>query len=60
MGNRLLFIKWTSILKRSIQLDGGEIELCSLKQIIEYNEHYDHYEKCFDIAYVYQDNILFN
>jgi len=39
---------------------GGEIELYSLEQIIDYNEHYDQYEGCYDIAYIYQDNIVIN
>lgn len=42
---------------------GGEIELYSLEQIIESNfEHqgYDEYEGCYDIAYIYQDNIVIN
>lgn len=39
---------------------GGEIELYSLNQIIEYNEHYDQFEECFDIGYIYQDNIVIN
>lgn len=37
---------------------GGEIELYSLKQIIELNRHYEQYEGCYDIAYIYQDNIV--
>lgn len=39
---------------------GGEIELYSLKQIIELNEHYERYEGCYDIAYISQDNIVIN
>ncbi|QBP40982.1 SMI1/KNR4 family protein [Paenisporosarcina antarctica] len=39
---------------------GGEIELYSLDQIIDLNEHYDEFEGCFDIAYIYQDNIVIN
>jgi len=39
---------------------GGEIELYSLEQIIEFNENYDEYEGCYDIAYIYQDNIVIN
>lgn len=37
---------------------GGEIELYSLDQIIDLNEHYDEFDGCFDIAYIYQDNIV--
>ena len=39
---------------------GGEIDLYSLEQITEYNQHYDEYEGCYDIAYIYQDNIIIN
>ncbi|MBM7692479.1 hypothetical protein JOC77_001909 [Peribacillus deserti] len=39
---------------------GGEIELFSLEQIIELNEHYDQFEGCYVIAYIYQDNIVIN
>ncbi|GGI11580.1 SMI1/KNR4 family protein [Gottfriedia solisilvae] len=39
---------------------GGEIELYSLEQIIEYNEYNDEFEGCYDIAYIYQDNIVIN
>ena len=39
---------------------GGEIELYSLDQIIDLNEHYDEFEGCFAIAYIYQDNIVIN
>lgn len=42
---------------------GGEIELYSLEKIkiIEYaHKGYDEYEGCYDIAYIYQDNIVIN
>lgn len=40
---------------------GGEIALYSLEEIIEYNhDSYDEYEGCYDIAYIYQDNIVIN
>src|SRR5690606_1247599 len=40
---------------------GGEIELYSLDQIIECNHNrYDEFEGCYDIAYIYQDNIVIN
>ncbi|PLR89335.1 SMI1/KNR4 family protein [Bacillus sp. T33-2] len=40
---------------------GGEIELYSLEKIIEYNHKgYHEYEGCYDIAYIYQDNIVVN
>ncbi|MCI2256170.1 SMI1/KNR4 family protein [Domibacillus sp. PGB-M46] len=39
---------------------GGEIELYSLEQILELNEHYDELDGCYDIAYIYQDNIVIN
>ncbi|WP_046174110.1 SMI1/KNR4 family protein [Domibacillus indicus] len=37
---------------------GGEIELYSLAQILEWNGDYGEGEGCFDIAYIYQDNIV--
>ncbi|KIL74843.1 hypothetical protein [Bacillus badius] len=39
---------------------GGEIELYSLEQILELNEHYDESDGCYDVAYIYQDNIVIN
>ncbi|MDQ0229220.1 SMI1/KNR4 family protein [Metabacillus malikii] len=40
---------------------GGEIELYSLEKIIEFNHKgYDECEGCYDIAYIYQDNIVIN
>lgn len=39
---------------------GGETELFSLEQIIEYNSHLDPCDGCFNIAYIYQDHIGIN
>ncbi|MFJ7668704.1 SMI1/KNR4 family protein [Lysinibacillus sp. NPDC097195] len=39
---------------------GGEIELYSLQQIIDYNKHFDQYEGCYAIAYIYEKNIVIN
>jgi len=39
---------------------GGEIELYSLQQIIEYNEHFDQYDGRYAIAYIYENNIVIN
>jgi cell wall assembly regulator SMI1 len=41
---------------------GGEIQLYSLQEIIDYNQAYDAFEGCFTftIAYVYQDHIVIN
>lgn len=37
---------------------GGELELYSLQQIIEYNKQENPYEGCYDIAYICQDHIV--
>ena len=40
---------------------GGEIEFYSLEKIIEYNHNRtEEYEGCYDIASIYQDNIVIN
>lgn len=55
------FLKITNGCRLFDDIDyGGEIELYSLQQIIDLNEHYDQYEGCYDIAYIYQDNIVIN
>ncbi|MEK4628572.1 MAG: SMI1/KNR4 family protein [Solibacillus sp.] len=39
---------------------GGEIQLYSLQELIDYNQVYDAFEGCFTIASVYQDHIVIN
>lgn len=37
---------------------GGEIDLYSLEEILKRNQGSEEYEGCYDIAYIYQDNIV--
>jgi hypothetical protein len=55
------FLKITNGCRLFDDIYGGEIELYSLEQIKEYNSNrYDEFEGCYDIAYIYQDNIVIN